>query len=64
MNIQRTTIQRVLRLKAARTGGGVNHLLYQKTVGALCASDRKGVGNQYVGEDKCIIEYRADNPDR
>lgn len=28
---------------------------YQETVGSLCASDYKGVGNQYVSEDKCII---------
>jgi site-specific DNA-cytosine methylase len=28
---------------------------YQETVGSLCARDYKGVGNQYVSEDKCII---------
>ena len=28
---------------------------YQKTVGALCARDYKGVGNQFVSEDKCIV---------
>jgi hypothetical protein len=26
------------------------------TVGALCASDYKGAGNQYVNEGKCIIQ--------
>ena len=29
---------------------------YQKTVGALCARDYKGVGNQFVSEDKCVIQ--------
>ena len=28
---------------------------YQETVGFLCARDYKGIGNQYVSEDKCII---------
>lgn len=28
---------------------------YQKVVGALCAGDQKGVGNQYVSQDKCVI---------
>ncbi len=29
---------------------------YQDTVGTLVHSDHKGINNQYVGEDKCIIE--------
>ena len=29
--------------------------LYQKTVGALCRGDEKGIGNQYVSQDKCVI---------
>ena len=29
--------------------------LYQKTDGALCRGDEKGIGNQYVSQDKCII---------
>ena len=32
---------------------------YQDVVGALCARDYKGVGNQYVGEDKCVVEQAA-----
>jgi DNA (cytosine-5)-methyltransferase 1 len=32
-------------------GGGT-----EQTVGALCARDYKGVGNQYVNEGKCIIQ--------
>ena len=32
-------------------GGGT-----EQTVGALCARDYKGVGNQYVSEGKCIIQ--------
>ena len=27
------------------------------TVGALCARDYKGVGNQYVADGKCIVEF-------
>lgn len=40
---------------------------YQETVGALCRRDEKGIGNQYVSQDKCIIageiteEYSATN---
>ena len=33
-------------------GGGTN-----ETIGALCARDFKGVGNQYVSEGKCIIQH-------
>jgi len=29
---------------------------YQKTVGALCAGDYKGAGQQYVSQDKLVIE--------
>ena len=29
---------------------------YQDTVGALCGSDEKGNGNQYVSQDKCIVD--------
>ena len=32
-----------------------NGVVYQKTVGALCRGDEKGIGNQYVSQDKCII---------
>jgi DNA (cytosine-5)-methyltransferase 1 len=28
---------------------------YQDVVGALCRGDEKGVGNQYVSQDKCIV---------
>lgn len=40
---------------------------YQETVGALCRGNEKGIGNQYVSQDKCIIageiteEYSATN---
>ena len=37
-------------------GGGASHLLYQETIGSLCLSDVKGVGNQYVEDGKCIIQ--------
>lgn len=29
---------------------------YQEVVGALCRGDEKGVGSQYVSQDKCIVE--------
>lgn len=29
----------------------------QNTVGALCARDWKGIGNQYVNEGKCIVQH-------
>ena len=31
---------------------------YQETVGSLCSDDKKGIGNQYVSQDKCIVERR------
>ncbi len=31
---------------------------YQETVGSLCSVDKKGVGNQYVSQDKCVVEKR------
>lgn len=31
------------------------------TVGALCAADYKGVGNQYVADGKCIIQMLQEN---
>lgn len=31
-------------------------ITYQETVGALCRGDEKGVGNQYVSQDKCVVE--------
>jgi len=31
---------------------------YQQTVGTIGYSDHKGVNNQFVGEDKCIVEKR------
>ena len=34
---------------------------YQQTSGALCARDYKGVGSQYVEEDKLVVE-NMDNP--
>ena len=37
--------------------------LYQKTVGALCRGDEKGIGNQYVSQDKCIINASCSETD-
>lgn len=50
-----------LREKSGTYGGGVrsvNHLIYSNTVGAITARDYKGVGNEYVYEDKLVIEIR------
>ena len=30
---------------------------YQDIVGTLCVGDEKGIGNQYVSQDKCIVDY-------
>lgn len=30
---------------------------YQDIVGTLCVGDEKGSGNQYVSQDKCIVDY-------
>ena len=35
---------------------GSHYLLYQSTVGALCADDHKGSNRQYVEQEKLIIE--------
>ncbi|WP_312640254.1 DNA cytosine methyltransferase [Hydrogenoanaerobacterium sp.] len=32
---------------------------YQEVIGALCSGDEKGIGNQYVSQDKCIVESRS-----
>jgi len=39
------------------TGGNNVPLVttYQDIIGALCASDRKGIGNQYVSDAKCVV---------
>ena len=39
-------------LVAKGPGGGIS-----ETVGSLCARDYKGVGNQYVDEGKCVVQY-------
>ncbi|MFT8890042.1 MAG: DNA cytosine methyltransferase [Ethanoligenens sp.] len=31
---------------------------YQQTVGALCESDKRGIGSQYVEQDKCVVEQK------
>lgn len=38
--------------------GGQRSACNSETVGALCARDCKGVGNQYVEEGKLIVQYR------
>ena len=41
--------------------GDQRHLLYQNTIGSLCARDSRGVGNQYVQENKLIVEVINEN---
>lgn len=31
---------------------------YQELAGSLCGDDKKGIGNQHVSQDKCIVEKR------
>lgn len=38
----------------------VNHLLYQDTVGALCATDYKWVQQEQVMQGKLIVEVLND----
>lgn len=40
---------------------GTRYLFYSSTVGALCARDYKGVGSQYVDEDKLIVEITGND---
>ena len=32
---------------------------YQRTIGALCACDHKGISNEYVSDSKCIVESKT-----
>ena len=52
-----------LRNSGGDNGGGAKCSLYQKTVGALQAMDYKGVGSQYVEEEKIIIQ-KDGSPDQ
>ena len=51
-------ISPTIKAQGGSYGGEVNHLLYQDKVNSLCASDMKGVGNQYVTDGKVIIERK------
>lgn len=44
-----------IRNKSGSYGGGQRSLCYQRVVGAICARDYKGPGNEYVDENKLII---------
>lgn len=60
---QEDDVSVTIRSNGATAGGGirsVDYLLYQNTVGSLCARDWRGVGNQYVDEGKLIIEIVKD----
>jgi DNA (cytosine-5)-methyltransferase 1 len=50
-------------IKKGRKEGQDPANLATKSVGALCARDYKGVGNQYVQEGKCIVEETLYVPD-
>jgi len=45
-----------LKAKGGSYGGGSESLVYQKKVGALCMDDYKGANNQYVDQDKCVVQ--------
>ncbi len=38
--------------------------MLNNTVNALCQSDWRGIGNQYVNDGKVIIEPHHDTPNR
>lgn len=42
--------------ESARQHKDATDLVYQKTVGALTSSDRKGPNSQYVGQDKLVVD--------
>jgi len=42
--------------ESARQYKDATDLVMQQTVGALTSSDRKGPNNQYVSQDKCVVE--------
>ena len=42
--------------ESARQYKDATDLVMQETVGALTSSDRKGPNNQYVSQDKCVVE--------
>ena len=44
--------------ESARQYKDATDLVMQDTVGALTSSDRKGPNNQYVSQDKCVVEER------
>lgn len=46
----------VVSTQSARQHKDATDLVYQKSVGALTVSDRKGINNQYVLQDKCVVE--------
>jgi site-specific DNA-cytosine methylase len=48
-----------LRAKGGTLSGGSESLLYQKNVGALCMDDYKGANNQYVDQDKCVVNNKT-----
>ena len=52
-----------LRNRSGSYGGerSTRHILYTDTVGAICASDYKGAGNQYVYEGKLVIEVHRND---
>lgn len=42
--------------ESARQHKDTTDLVYQETVGALTSSDSKGINNQYVSQDKCVVD--------
>ena len=47
---------RMASTESARQHKDATDLVYQETVGALTSSDSKGINNQYVSQDKCVVD--------
>lgn len=50
-----------LRFKSGDAGGQRSACYCTDTIGALCARDYKGIGNQFVDEGKLIVEVHRDD---
>lgn len=55
--VDKFALSNVASTESARQHKDATDLVYQKTVGALTSSDRKGPNGQYVGQDKLVVEH-------
>jgi DNA (cytosine-5)-methyltransferase 1 len=56
---ERDNVCGTLRSTGGTLSGGSESLAYQKNVGALCMDDYKGANNQYVDQDKCVVNNKT-----